>query len=321
MAEQVMYDASKTPTRRSGVLAPVKRWLLQHPLVYFVQKYIAPRPWVAAVVLVALLALLSGRILPLRTSPAPLHIAPASAIQMQAHEVDSRTGASSQLPAQVTGNAVPNTPFEIIIENGLYGNDHTTLEVSLRDAFTYVSNNFGSGSKGTFKAALTIEEGCNLHGAAYTDERVMQVFTCDGITSDRAVAIMAHEFVHQLEQDRYGPAHLQSDMILSEGTATWAAKKYWLGGQPDFRSYVQAQRASGVYYPLATNYNGLGIGAMNALYYEWASFVEFLINTYGRDKFDTLYVTGHSSPGSSDYAGVYGKGLDALEQEWLRWLD
>ena len=167
---------------------------------------------------------------------------------------------------------------------------------------------------------MTRDDSCGLHGIAYTEARSVQVFTCDSIARPRAVAIMAHEFVHQLAQDRYGPAHLNADMILLEGLATWGAGDYWLGGQPDFRGYVRAQRASGVFYPLATDYTTVDIGGMNALYYQWASFVDYLITTYGRDKFDKLYVSGHSAPGSSDYAGVYGKRLDQLEQEWQGWL-
>jgi hypothetical protein len=172
-----------------------------------------------------------------------------------------------------------------------------------------------------FHASVRVDSGCGLHGIAYTDVRDVQAFTCNDISRDRAVAIMAHEFVHQLEQDRYGPPHLSSDLILAEGAATWGAGEYWLGGKPDFRSYVRDQRANGLFYPLATDYNGLGITAMNALYYQWASFVEYLIGAYGRDKFDAVYVTGGSAPGAADYAGVYGKGLDALEREWKAWLD
>jgi hypothetical protein len=132
---------------------------------------------------------------------------------------------------------------------------------------------------------------------------------------------MAHEFAHQLAQDRYGPAHLSADLILAEGVATWGAGEYWLSGQPDFRSFVRGQRAAGVFYPLATDYTGMGIGAMNALYYQWASFVDFLISSYGRAKFDQVYIAGQGAPGSADYRGVYGKQLDVLEQEWQAWLD
>jgi hypothetical protein len=228
-------------------------------------------------------------------------------------------------PVSISGEAQPvagaGAGFDLSVDDGLYPDQRDALAADLQRALDYVTQRFGSGASGRFKAAVVWDSGCGLHGIAYTDARNVQTFTCNDIDRARAVAIMAHEFVHQLEQDRYGPAHLNADLILSEGTATWAAGKYWLSGTPDFRTFVRNQRASGVYYPLATHYSGLGIGAMNALYYEWASFVDFLISTYGRDKFDRLYVSGAGAPGSADYAGVYGKGLDVLEQEWLAWLD
>jgi hypothetical protein len=229
--------------------------------------------------------------------------------------------ANPPTPATISGAAQAVAEFDLSVDDGLYDGERPQLTEDMQKALAYVTQRFGSGPTSRFKAAVVREDACGLHGIAYTDVRSVQVFTCNDIGRARAVAIMAHEFVHQLEQDRYGPAHLSSDMILSEGTATWGAGTYWLGGQPDFRAYVRQQRASGAFYPLATNYSGLGIGAMNTLYYQWASFVDFLIGTYGREKFDQVYITGGGAPGSANYAGVYGKGLDVLEQEWQAWLD
>jgi uncharacterized protein (DUF3820 family) len=73
-------------------------------------------------------------------------------------------------------------------------------------------------------------------------------------------------------------------------------------------------------FPLATHYQGRSLHDMNQLYYQWASFVEFLIKTHGRDKFDTLYISGGKEPGAANYFGIYGKHLDELEHEWLAWL-
>jgi len=317
-----MYGARKPPTLLGELLAGLGRLIARYPAIALFHKLVAPRPWLAVLVLIGIIILLEGPISPLRSRrDTELHIAPPSAVQGMMFSQSEPPQANNAPPAPITGNAVPSAQFDTIIEDGLYPNDHVAMTSDLRDAYAYVSERFGNGATSRFKAAITLEESCNLHGAAYTDERIVQVFSCNDLPRARAVAIMAHEFGHQLEQDRYGPAHLHSDMILSEGAATWAAGKYWLGGQPDFRSYVRDQRTSGLFYPLATNYNGLGIGAMNALYYQWASFVDFLITTYGREKFDQVYITGQSSPGSSDYARVYGKGLDALEQEWQAWLD
>jgi hypothetical protein len=216
---------------------------------------------------------------------------------------------------------VPAGALVVQVDEALYAGQRAELEAELARTLAYVSERFAGSLAAPVTAHLVAEGGCGLSGIAYTDIRVVQVATCDGIERGRAVAILAHEFVHQLQQDRYGERHLSADLILSEGMATWGAGEYWLGGHPDFRSYVRAQRAAGTLYPLATHYSGLGIGAMNALYYQWASFVEFLVQTHGREQLDQLYLTGHGDPGSADYAGVYGVGLDALEREWLLWLD
>jgi hypothetical protein len=224
-------------------------------------------------------------------------------------------------PNPVSGVAQPAAQFDLSVDEGLYADQRDQLAADLDKAMAYVVNRFGNAPKERFQAAMRIDSGCGLHGIAYTDVRNVQTFACNDIGRERAVAIMAHEFVHQLEQDRYGEAHLSSDLILAEGAATWGAGEYWLGGKPDFRTYVREQRANGLFYPLATDYNGLGITAMNALYYQWASFVEYLIGTYGRDKFDAVYVTGGSAPGAANYTAVYGKGLDVLEREWQAWLD
>jgi hypothetical protein len=224
--------------------------------------------------------------------------------------------------AAISGVAMPVDQFDISVDDGLYPDERQPLAAELQRALAYVTARFGSGpTGGRFKAVLLRDDSCALHGIAYTDVRSVQVYSCPNIARGRAIAILAHELVHQLEQDRYGPAHLNADLILSEGMATWGAGEYWLGGQPDFRTYVREQRKGGLFYPLATNYSGLGIAAMNALYYQWASFVDFLISTYGREKFDRLYVSGHGAPGSADYTGVYGKGLEVLEREWQTWLD
>lgn len=263
-----------------------------------------------AVLLLVLRPDATARRLVSRWRPPPLLTAP----EPQANQ----PGAPA--PAPIAGVAQPLDAFDTRVDDGLYPDERAALAGDLQRALEYVSARFGSGPSARFTAMLVRDDGCGLRGIAYTDIRQMQVFSCSALPRARAVAIMAHEFTHQLEQDRYGPAHLRSDLILSEGAATWAAGEYWLGGQPDFRAFVREQRRAGTSYPLATDYSGLGVGAMNALYYQWASFVEFLIGAYGRAQFDQLYVSGQGAIGSSDYQGVYGKSLDALEREWLAWI-
>jgi len=213
------------------------------------------------------------------------------------------------------------SPLNIVVNEGLYVDERDRLDQDARRAYAYVAARFGSELMSPLTVAFIQDAGCALSGIAYTDIRRVQVFTCNAIGRERAIAILAHEYVHQLQQDRYGSRHLSADLILSEGMATWGAGVYWLGEHPDFRRYVRAQRANGISYPLATHYAGRGVAVMNALYYQWASFVEFLIDRYGRERLDAVYVTGAGTPGSADYRAVYGKDLATLEQEWIAWLE
>ncbi|MGB9752163.1 hypothetical protein [Roseiflexus castenholzii] len=236
----------------------------------------------------------------------------------------SRWTQGSQTVPTIGAVAVPVADPSLLIivaSDGLYAAERAQLDEESRRACEYVAARFGGSLAAPLTVAFVQDAGCSLSGIAFTDIRKVQVHTCNSINRDRAIAILAHEYTHQLQQDRYGLRHLSADLMLSEGLATWAAGKYWLGGRPDFRSYVQMQRANGIFYPLATPYAGRGVAVMNALYYQWASFVEFLIDQYRRERLDALYVTGSSAPGSADYQAIYGKDLITLEQEWIVWLD
>lgn len=218
---------------------------------------------------------------------------------------------------------VQQSDLQIASSEGLYSpDDREHLATELDWALAYTSNRFGSGPRASIITEIQQNDGCELHGAAFTDERRVQVSTCAQIPRNRVVNMLAHEFVHQLAHDYYGPAHLQADMILLEGLATWGAGDYWLSGQPTFRAFVRQHIPPEQRLPLNTSYAGRSLNDMNTLYYEWASFVEFLLQNYGRAPFDALYVTGNAQqPGSANYPGIYGKDLAALEQEWLAWLE
>ena len=76
----------------------------------------------------------------------------------------------------------------------------------------------------------------------------------------------------------------------------------------------------------------------DTLYTEYASFVGFLIDTYGLERFEELADTiatvaiairpgpptptpaQASRPSTPDYQAVYGRSFEELEQEWLRQL-
>ncbi len=225
-------------------------------------------------------------------------------------------------PVPTDGPVFERVNLAITSDDGLYtAEEQATVANEIESALDYVSQRFGSGATADITVYIGTVSNCNLNGLAYTDQRLVQVFTCADLPHERAVLILAHEFVHQLAHDRYGDKHLQADLILSEGVATWGAGKYWLSGAANFKDFVHNNyQVNDALIPLATSYVGRPISDMNTLYYEWASFVEFLLETYGRDKFDALYVSGGGTPGAATYAAIYDKGLPQLEEEWLAWL-
>jgi hypothetical protein len=166
---------------------------------------------------------------------------------------------------------------------------------------------------------------CALRGLTRSHERKIQLYYGPDTPRQRILPIVAHELAHELQHDYYGwEAHRRSDTILLEGQATWASADYARGadGRPTWAAEAERAQAEDRLLPLATNLERDCRGTTrNAAYTGWASFVDFLIATYGRDRFDILYRNGRGrAPGSADYAGVYGKRLDTLDQEWRAWL-
>ncbi|MEM8533361.1 MAG: hypothetical protein AAGF95_21155 [Chloroflexota bacterium] len=160
----------------------------------------------------------------------------------------------------------------------------------------------------------------NVRGLAYTEDRHAQVFYRAGEDLNRAIVVAAHELGHQLEQERYGTeVQRRADTILHEGVATWVVGPYWLEmqGSTDWKSHIRNLNASGVPLQLVTAEH---YGANNA-YELWASFVDFLIEDYGTETIDALYISGRGrAHGSADYKGVTGKSLDELADEWRAWV-
>lgn len=264
------------------------------------------------------------------TSPPP-SIAPPGAL--------GGLGAPAPLQGQFAPQAAPTTPpaqgplggrtpVVMVGQLALYTGDGSysaeqlgALAEPLGDALGYVSARTEMQLSAPVAIVFERRATCGLDGAAYTERRLIMLYACPDTPTNRAINILAHELVHQLAYDRYGPAHMQADLILSEGLATWGAGKYWLGGASDFRGFVQQHYAAQL-LPLGTHYRDIGtIDAMNRLYYQWASFVDFVIATRGRAAFDALYTSGQGMrPDTADYSGVLGADLAGSEQQWKEWL-
>ncbi|NWF80760.1 MAG: hypothetical protein HXY37_12030 [Chloroflexi bacterium] len=257
-----------------------------------------------------------------RTPPPRTIIAPATALQLPlAPERPVAPGATTPTPAPLAGALLQTATLDIVTAEGLLSPaEQQQLAAALDRALQDVVQRFGTAPADRIDVYVGLEPACGLHGIAYTDVRTVQVFTCPDLPMARAVSILAHEFVHQLCHDRYGDRHLSADLLLAEGMATWGAGAYWLGDAPHFRAFVRPWLESGAALPLGESYVGRPISDMNKLYYQWASFVEFLIERDGREAFDRLYLTGQHAPASADYLAVYGRSFDELEAEWRAWV-
>lgn len=236
--------------------------------------------------------------------------------------------APSVAPAIQAGPVEGRAPVATIGQIALYTSDGSysadqinALAQPLGDALSYVSGRTEMQLNAPIAIIFDRRASCGLDGAAYTERRLIMLYACADMPANRAINILAHEFVHQLAYDHYGEAHMQADLILSEGLATWGAGKYWLGREDDFRGFVQHNYATHL-LPLGAHYHDYGtIDAMNRLYYQWASLVDFVITTRGRAAFDTLYRSGHGmQPNTADYRGVLGADLAGIEQQWKEWL-
>lgn len=226
-------------------------------------------------------------------------------------------------PQSVRAPVVRSEHFLIYVNSGSYSAaEGASIAEPLELALSYVEQRTGMRLSRAINVVFDRRpDTCGLDAVAYTNARTLIVYTCSDTPRQRAINVLAHELVHQLAHDRYGDAHLQADLILSEGLATWGAGRYWLGGEQNFRDFVGKQYTRRV--PLATGPDGSTTTDMlNQLYYQWASYIEWLEATYGTEAVARLYAAGTGRrPGSAGYEQVLGTPFEQTEERWRAWIE
>lgn len=287
-------------------------------------RWVRPLALVGAILVIGWIMLTSPRSAATVAPPNALGNSVPVALQGQLQAQAAPT-ARAPAPAPLDGRepVVTIGSLALYTSGGSYSAEQVqALAQPLNEALTYVSDRTDMQPSAPINIIFERREPCSLDGAAYTEKRTIFLYICPSMPAQRAVNILAHEFVHQLAYDRYGASHMQADLVLSEGLATWGAGKYWLGREADFRGFVQRNYAPNL-LPLGSHYQDYGtIDAMNRLYYQWASLVDFIIATRGRETFDALYASGQGmQPNTADYSGVVGVDLNGLEGQWKEWLN
>ncbi len=201
------------------------------------------------------------------------------------------------------------------------------LAVPTERTIGVISQRMGSGLRG--RVSIRFEppqQGiCAIRGLTISRDRTIRLFYEPDTDIQRIIRLLSHELFHQLQHDRYGTGpHARSDNILLEGMATWGSQDYFVDeqGNPTYQQEVRYGLDTGTLLPLVTDLDvDCRTTTRNNIYSQWASFVEYLIQTYGREKLDAVYVNSAGrKAGSAHYVGVYGKTLAELEAEWLEWL-
>lgn len=248
--------------------------------------------------------------------------------------------------APLPGEKVLETEhFAYYVENGHLPVDLNGFAEAAESIYDEVRASLGAGSSERIILSFQPPENvpCPARGTTFFDETGPRVtIFADQQTDDVQIrGVLAHEVAHVLQTTEYGPG-LEADRNLAEGVTTWFTRAYWTTwmGTESLDGMVNEYIETGDYVPLVdadvfSAYPGINNNLMeeclarrDQLYTQWASFAGYLINTSGWQKFLELMASALPDtngqmavfPVPSDYQGIYGKTLQALETEWLAQL-
>jgi hypothetical protein len=160
-------------------------------------------------------------------------------------------------------------------------------------------------------------------GAAYAGKIQLISYLDRNYTGIETWSYFTHEGTHALAQDLLQPKENGGgpDGVLVEGLAVWASDGHYRREPLDIWAAVVA--ASGEYLPLAELREGPFYEFQHETsYLEGGSFVKFLVERYGLDRFKVLYgqATGEAEHDGELVLDLYGVGYEELESQWLSYL-
>jgi hypothetical protein len=162
---------------------------------------------------------------------------------------------------------------------------------------------------------------CAARGVAYRDGGRISILVAPTTSAAQLRMVLAHETTHVLHMPRTAA---NFDITLVEGFANWASLRYWSDwqGRASFDDAVRGYLAEGRFVAVDDPPVDCTIAGRDVIYNERASFVGFLIDRYGLDRFlaasDTAVPVARANMRFiADYETVYGKSQAALLEEWL----
>jgi hypothetical protein len=254
------------------------------------------------------------------------------------------SAASAQEAAPRTEGESP--PFELI--DSPRSADTRALTTQFEEIFAVVTERLGVSLDYRIKVSFGLPNPgpCRSRGATMTpppgsgDDSPPLIFIFADANTDRKqiLAALAHELGHALQYSAVDGGRALASIFL-EGFATWAAEPYWLEwqGAPSFESLIASYIRAGNYLPLHENDGFLDTLSPEAaarfgddclrqrdiIYTEWAAFIDYLVEQYGRERLYSLFRTPplasdeHVELRLPNFPAVYGSSLERLEAAWL----
>lgn len=210
--------------------------------------------------------------------------------------------------------------------SALSGTDVRSFEARFRSALTKVCDWWGPAFEGPYMVEIEDNRGPSMALLpAWRGERGHMLFRAKPVRTERAAIV--HEIVHVVAPN--------ANRFVAEGLATWAHQA--LGGEDAYPNYGSNLHA--LARPLAdadmaalertatpTRLNLANLDDRSA-YLVAASFVGFLIETYGMEKFRLLYAatplhTGQRQAGSAErWQAIFGKRFEQIVVAWRLKID
>lgn len=213
------------------------------------------------------------------------------------------TMAADRFALHYQPDSLPAEEIDTILETVESSLEHieSTLQVNLQGHFdAYVA--------GSLFAAPNLA----LRGRSFSSQRRF-FFLHDGTgTPADQRYILTHELTHLTTWNTMGPP---ISVMLHEGVAVYTGMELVRGGDHlPIQTFCAAYQEIDQLPPVSGSPSFQGHIRDLDTYYAAGCFVEYLIETYGPDKFADVYHTG-------DYYGNYGKSLVDLETDWLTDLE